>query len=106
PARLADSLLHHLCRKIAGVLIAIGAGERPTDWTAEVLAARDRTKGGVTAPPGGLYLAGIRYTPGLGLPSEPPDPTMPPSPGSKKSCLRGSRPSAARARSRQAYRCS
>jgi tRNA pseudouridine38-40 synthase len=30
-----------------------------------------RTKGGVTAPPGGLYLAGIRYTPSLALPSEP-----------------------------------
>jgi len=74
----ANAFLHHMVRNIAGVLIAIGAGERPTDWTAEVLAARDRTKGGVTAPPGGLYLAGIRYAPSLGLPSEPPDPTMPP----------------------------
>ena len=44
----------------------------------EVLAARDRTQGGVTAAPGGLYLAGIRYAPGLALPSEPADPTMPP----------------------------
>ncbi|HKQ11821.1 MAG TPA: tRNA pseudouridine(38-40) synthase TruA [Steroidobacteraceae bacterium] len=72
----ANAFLHHMVRNIAGVLIAIGSGERPTDWAAEVLAARDRTKGGVTAPPGGLYLAGIRYTPSLGLPSEPPDPTM------------------------------
>ena len=72
----ANAFLHHMVRNIAGVLIAIGSGERPTDWTAEVLAARDRTRGGVTAPPGGLYLAGIRYTPSLGLPSEPPDPTM------------------------------
>jgi tRNA pseudouridine38-40 synthase len=68
----ANAFLHHMVRNIAGVLIAIGSGERPTDWTAEVLAARDRTKGGVTAAPGGLYLAGIRYTPGLQLPSEPP----------------------------------
>jgi tRNA pseudouridine38-40 synthase len=67
----ANAFLHHMVRNIAGVLIAIGSGERPTDWTATVLAARDRTKGGVTAPPGGLYLAGIRYTPSLGLPSEP-----------------------------------
>jgi tRNA pseudouridine38-40 synthase len=74
----ANAFLHHMVRNIAGVLIAIGSGERPTDWAAEVLAARDRTKGGITAPPGGLYLAGIRYTPSLGLPSEPPDPTMPP----------------------------
>lgn len=67
----ANAFLHHMVRNIAGVLIAIGSGERPTDWTATVLEARDRTKGGVTAAPGGLYLAGIRYTPGLGLPSEP-----------------------------------
>lgn len=66
----ANAFLHHMVRNIAGVLIAIGSGERPTDWTATVLAARDRTKGGVTAPPGGLYLAGIRYTPSLALPSE------------------------------------
>ena len=74
----ANAFLHHMVRNIAGVLIAIGSGERPTDWSAEVLAARDRTKGGVTTPPGGLYLAGIRYTPSLGLPSEPADPTIPP----------------------------
>jgi tRNA pseudouridine38-40 synthase len=67
----ANAFLHHMVRNIAGVLIAIGAGERPIDWAAEVLAARDRTRGGVTAPPGGLYLAGIRYAPTLGLPSEP-----------------------------------
>lgn len=74
----ANAFLHHMVRNIAGVLIAIGAGERPTDWSATVLAARDRTQGGVTAPPGGLYLAGVRYAPGLALPSEPADPTMPP----------------------------
>jgi tRNA pseudouridine38-40 synthase len=73
----ANAFLHHMVRNIAGVLIAIGTGERPTGWAATVLEARDRTKGGVTAPPGGLYLAGIRYTPSLGLPSEPSDPTMP-----------------------------
>ena len=67
----ANAFLHHMVRNIAGVLIAIGSGERPSEWAAEVLAARDRTKGGVTAPPGGLYLAGIRYTPSLQLPSEP-----------------------------------
>lgn len=72
----ANAFLHHMVRNIAGVLIAIGSGERSTDWSAEVLAARDRTQGGVTAPPGGLYLAGIRYTPSLGLPSEPADPTI------------------------------
>ena len=68
----ANAFLHHMVRNIAGVLIAIGMGERPTEWSAEVLAARDRTQGGITAPPGGLYLAGVRYAPALELPSEPP----------------------------------
>ena len=67
----ANAFLHHMVRNIAGVLIAIGSGEQPTGWAAQVLAARDRTQGGVTAPPGGLYLAGIRYAPSLQLPSEP-----------------------------------
>lgn len=66
----ANAFLHHMVRNIAGVLIAIGAGERPVEWTAEVLAARDRKRGGVTAPGGGLYLWGVRYAPALQLPSE------------------------------------
>jgi len=62
-----------MVRNIAGVLIAIGTGERPVSWAREVLEARDRTKGGVTAPAAGLYLAGVRYSPNLGLPSESAD---------------------------------
>jgi tRNA pseudouridine38-40 synthase len=67
---LANAFLHHMVRNIAGVLIAIGAGERPESWAAEVLAARDRKKAGITAPAAGLYLAGVRYSASLGLPSE------------------------------------
>jgi tRNA pseudouridine38-40 synthase len=37
----ANAFLHHMVRNIAGVLIAIGTGERPIDWTREVLEARD-----------------------------------------------------------------
>ena len=67
----ANAFLHHMVRNIAGVLIAIGTGEQPVDWTAQVLAYRNRKLGGVTATPGGLYLAGIRYAAALKLPSEP-----------------------------------
>jgi tRNA pseudouridine38-40 synthase len=66
----ANAFLHHMVRNIAGVLIAIGTGERPVEWSREVLEARDRTFGGITAPPGGLYLTGVRYAPALQLPSE------------------------------------
>lgn len=68
----ANAFLHHMVRNIAGVLIAIGTGKRATSWSAEVLAARDRTKAGITAEASGLYLAGIQYAPALQLPSEPP----------------------------------
>jgi len=67
----ANAFLHHMVRNIAGVLIAVGTGERPLDWSAQVLGYKDRRLGGVTAVPGGLYLAGIRYAPALKLPSEP-----------------------------------
>jgi tRNA pseudouridine38-40 synthase len=66
----ANAFLHHMVRNIAGVLIAIGCGDRPIAWSREVLESRDRTLGGITAPPGGLYLTGVRYAAGLELPSE------------------------------------
>lgn len=59
----ANAFLHHMVRNIAGVLMDIGAGEREPDWARQVLDARDRTQGGVTAPPDGLYLAGVEYPP-------------------------------------------
>ncbi len=57
----ANAFLHHMVRNIAGVLMMIGTGEQPEAWAAEVLAARDRRRGGMTAPPHGLYLVGVDY---------------------------------------------
>ncbi|MCP5441461.1 MAG: tRNA pseudouridine(38-40) synthase TruA [Chromatiaceae bacterium] len=67
----ADGFLHHMVRNIAGVLIAIGAGDRPVDWSRVVLEYRDRTLGGVTAPPHGLYLVGVGYPDEFKLPENP-----------------------------------
>lgn len=64
----ANAFLHHMVRNIAGVLMAIGTGERPVEWSREVLGYRDRTLGGVTAPPHGLYLMAVRYPPRYRLP--------------------------------------
>lgn len=64
----ANAFLHHMVRNIAGVLIAIGKGERPTGWSREVLELRDRTLGGVTAPPQGLYLTRVQYPPEFAIP--------------------------------------
>ena len=65
----ANAFLHHMVRNIAGSLILVGRGERPAEWIAEVLLSRDRTQAGPTAPPDGLYFAGVAYPPGFGLPS-------------------------------------
>ncbi|MHB1587629.1 MAG: tRNA pseudouridine(38-40) synthase TruA [Acidiferrobacteraceae bacterium] len=67
----ANGFLHHMVRNIAGVLMAIGARERVPGWAGEVLRARDRTRGGVTAPPDGLYLLGVDYPERFGIPSAP-----------------------------------
>jgi len=65
----ADGFLHHMVRNIAGVLMAIGRGDADVDWTGRLLSQRDRTRGGVTAPPHGLYLTGVDYADEFDLPS-------------------------------------
>ena len=64
----ANGFLHHMVRNIAGVLMAVGSGKKAPDWPKRVLEAQDRTVGGVTAPPHGLYLSGVRYPERFGLP--------------------------------------
>ena len=46
-----NAFLHHMVRNIAGVLMTIGAGERPIEWAKEVLEARDRRAGGSPLTP-------------------------------------------------------
>nr|WP_282571234.1 tRNA pseudouridine(38-40) synthase TruA [Methylonatrum kenyense] len=72
----ANAFLHHMVRNIAGVLMTIGAGEAAPEWAAQVLAARDRTAGGVTAPAAGLYMVAVDYPQRFGLPPAPPPPVF------------------------------
>ena len=65
----ANAFLHHMVRNIAGVLMAVGRGEQEPVWVRELLDHRDRARGGVTAPPDGLYLVGVRYPPRFDLPA-------------------------------------
>jgi tRNA pseudouridine38-40 synthase len=64
----ANAFLHHMMRNIAGLLIAVGKGDRPATWASDVLASRDRTVGAATAPAEGLYLWRVRYPAAFGLP--------------------------------------
>ncbi len=66
----ANAFLHHMVRNIAGTLMKIGCGEAEPEWAGEVLAARDRTAAGVTAPPGGLYLVKVSYPQRYDLPAQ------------------------------------
>jgi tRNA pseudouridine38-40 synthase len=68
----ANAFLQHMVRSIAGTLLQVGAGERPVAWVAETLAAHDRSRAGITAPAGGLYLWRVRYPPSLQIPEVAP----------------------------------
>jgi tRNA pseudouridine38-40 synthase len=57
----ARSFLHHQVRNMVGTLKLVGAGKWRAADVAAALAARDRTKGGPTAPAEGLYLVRVVY---------------------------------------------
>jgi tRNA pseudouridine38-40 synthase len=58
-----SGFLYQMVRTIAGSLIDVGRGFRPPEWMAEALASRDRRKAGPTAPPHGLCLETVQYSP-------------------------------------------
>lgn len=64
----ANAFLQHMVRNLTGALLEVGRGERPAAWIADLLAARDRTRAGVTAPPDGLYLTRVDYPEHFGIP--------------------------------------
>ncbi|HEX2597078.1 MAG TPA: tRNA pseudouridine(38-40) synthase TruA [Luteimonas sp.] len=66
----ANAFLHHMVRNIVGSLLPVGRGEHQERWLAELLAGRDRTVAGPTAPSEGLVFLGPRYPAECGLPPE------------------------------------
>ena len=65
----AVGFLHNMVRNMTGSLLAVGRGDRPVQWMAEVLAARTRAAAGATAPPHGLYFVAARYPDEFSLPT-------------------------------------
>lgn len=57
----ARSFLHNQVRSIVGTLERVGAGSWTVDDVEAALNARDRAACGTVSPPGGLYLAGVKY---------------------------------------------
>ena len=66
----ANAFLHHMVRNIVGSLLVVGRGEQPEEWIEALLAGRDRTAAGPTAPSAGLVFLGPRYPPEWELPAE------------------------------------
>ena len=53
--------LRYMVRNIAGTLVEVGRGKRPSDWVGDVLASRERARAGPTAPAQGLFLVAVEY---------------------------------------------
>jgi tRNA pseudouridine38-40 synthase len=57
----ADGFLRYMVRTIVGALVDVGRGKCTREDVARILAAEDRKKAGLTAPPQGLFLKEVRY---------------------------------------------
>jgi tRNA pseudouridine38-40 synthase len=69
-----NGFLHHMVRNIVGTLVEIGRGSLDVSDLPRILAARDRTAAGPTAPARGLYLLEVAYDDAKpGCPASPRD---------------------------------
>ena len=57
----ADGFLYNMVRIIVGTLADVGYGRFSSDEIPEIIASKDRTRAGMTAPPCGLYLNKVTY---------------------------------------------
>lgn len=53
--------LHHMVRNIVGTCVEAGAGRIQPNSVPAILAAKDRSRAGLTAPPQGLHLLHVAY---------------------------------------------
>lgn len=57
----ADGFLRYMVRTIVGTLVDCGRGKCSRSEVSNILAAKDRRRAGLTAPPQGLFLMGVKY---------------------------------------------
>ena len=58
-----------MVRNISGVLMDIGSKKKTPEWAKQVLEGKERSEAGITAPPGGLYLADVEYPVHFAIPA-------------------------------------
>jgi len=56
-----DGFLHHMVRNLVGTFLQVGKGALKIEDVPGILAARDRSAAGPTAPACGLYLLSVEY---------------------------------------------
>jgi tRNA pseudouridine38-40 synthase len=59
----ATGFLHHMVRNLVGTFVQCGANRLPPDAIPALLAARNRSAAGPTAPATGLFLISVEYSP-------------------------------------------
>jgi len=57
----ANGFLYNMMRNIVGTLLYVNEGKIAAEAIPQLLAARNRTLAGPTAPPQGLYMTGVHY---------------------------------------------
>lgn len=58
---LGTGFLYHMVRNMVGTMAEIGKRKLPPDAVSAILAGKQRSMAGVTAPPQGLYLVDVMY---------------------------------------------
>lgn len=61
-----SGFLRHMVRNLTGTLLEVGTGRRDPQGMTALLATRDRSRAGRTAPAWGLTLVSVSYPPGVG----------------------------------------
>jgi len=56
-----NGFLHHMVRNLVGTFLQVGKGSLKAEDVPAILAAKDRSAAGATAPAGGLYLVSVEY---------------------------------------------